>query len=175
MIFVSVFNALCVCVSRLSAVIIEQPVKLVRISRWEKMTSEELLWNRYKHDVELYRTYLDLVIKINVFYYAVTGAIISFYFLHIEKEPLVKYSLIFPFLMSLALAIFFWRSAGAAKPSQQEIQRLSTALGFEVYSVVPTVLSFLLMVFFWLFVIVDMGLITLFFKDVNFCAAFKLK
>ena len=131
-----------------------------------------LLWERYKHDVELHRTYLDLVIKINVFYYAITGAIISFYFLHVKDEPLLKYSLILPFLMSIGLAIFFWRSAGASQPSQKEIARLAGALGFEVYSVVAAVLEFLLRIFFYMFMLVALGLLVLFFKDFSLCDFF---
>lgn len=137
------------------------------------MIPEEIAWNRYKHDVELHRTYLDLVVKINALYYAVTGAIISFYFLHIEKDPLIKYSLIFPLFMSLALAIFFWRSAKACKPSQDEIERLSKVLKFEAYSVVPTVLASLLRIFLGLFILTSLGLLVLLFKDVNFCNMIK--
>jgi hypothetical protein len=46
------------------------------------MDEPELLWKQYQQNVDLYKFYLDLLIKFNVFYYAVTGAIISFVLAH---------------------------------------------------------------------------------------------
>lgn len=51
------------------------------------MDDRELLWKQYQLNIELYRTYLDLALKLNLFYYAITGAIVSFYFAHPE-DPL---------------------------------------------------------------------------------------
>ncbi len=39
----------------------------------------ELLWREYQLGVDLYKFYLDLVIKAIVGYYAITGGILSFY------------------------------------------------------------------------------------------------
>lgn len=72
-----------------------------------KVLGNNLDWENYKHQVEIHRSYLDLVIKINAFYYAITGAIVSFYFLHIDKEPLVNFSLLLPLIMSAGLMVFF--------------------------------------------------------------------
>lgn len=126
--------------------------------------SDDLLWKRYEHDVSLHRGYLDLVLKLNIFYYAVTGAIISFYFLH-SSEPLIKYSLVLPFIMSVALAVFFWRAASAADISNKYIMDISEKLGFDVYSAVAEVLSFLLRIFFCLMVVSSVGIAILFLKD----------
>lgn len=126
--------------------------------------SDDLLWKRYEHDVNLHRGYLDLVLKLNIFYYAVTGAIISFYFLH-SSEPLIKYSLVLPFIMSVALAVFFWRAASAADISDKYIMDVAEKLGFDVYSAVAKVLSFLLRIFFCLMVISSAGIAILFLKD----------
>ncbi|GJL85248.1 MAG: hypothetical protein DHS20C02_10230 [Micavibrio sp.] len=134
---------------------------------------KKMLWERYKHDVELHRSYLDLVIKINALYYAITGAIVSFYFLHIGDDPLVKWSLLLPILMSIFLAYFFWRSADASRPSQAEIERVSEELGFQVPSAVAAVLELLLKIFFCLFVLVSIGLIILLFKDFKLCGYIK--
>jgi len=40
------------------------------------------LWKQYEISVDLYKHYLKLAIEINVFYYAITGAIVSYYFAH---------------------------------------------------------------------------------------------
>ena len=78
------------------------------------MDARELLWKQYNLNVGLYRGYLELVVKMNVFYYAVTGAILSYYFAH-AAEPLVKWSLLLPLAMSLALHIFpYWCEARAS-------------------------------------------------------------
>ncbi len=131
-------------------------------------------WARYQHEVDLHRSYLDLVIKINAFYYAVTGAIVSFYFLHIDKEPLLKFSLILPLIMTIALAVFYFRAANAADISQKNIELLTKNLDFEVGSVVAAVLAFLLRVFFWLFLISAVGLFILLVKDYNISCLFVL-
>lgn len=44
------------------------------------MDALEIKWNDFKLNVELHKSYLDLALKINLFYYAITGAILSFYF-----------------------------------------------------------------------------------------------
>jgi len=69
------------------------------------MDDRELLWHQYQMNVDLYKGYLDLVVKINVFYYDITGAIVSFYFSN-ASEPLIKWSLLLPLLMSIALGVF---------------------------------------------------------------------
>jgi hypothetical protein len=46
-----------------------------------RMDAPELLWRQYALSVDLYKFYMDLVVKFNVFYYAVTGAILSFFLL----------------------------------------------------------------------------------------------
>jgi hypothetical protein len=122
------------------------------------------LWEQYKHCIDLHRSYLDLVIKINVFYYAVTGAIISFYFYNSE-DPLMRFSLVLPFLMSIALAIFFYRAASAADVTHSDIEKMATNLGFEVFSVIAAVLAFLLRIFFGLMVVSAIGIFILFFRD----------
>ena len=133
------------------------------------MNDSDTLWERYKHEVELHRGYLDLVIKINIFYYAITGAVISFYFLHFKDEPLLIYALILPFVMSVAFAIFFYRSAMAADISQRYIEKITEEMKLDYFSAVGSVLSFLLRIFFWLFIVVASGLFILFIIHGGFC------
>jgi len=66
----------------------------------------DLLWKQYELHVGLYKHYLELVLKFNVFYYAATGAILSYFFSKTDV-PLIKYSLLFPIIMSLGFAILF--------------------------------------------------------------------
>ncbi len=68
------------------------------------MDKQELLWRQYSQNVELYKFYMEIVIKFNIFYYAVTGAIVSFFFKNSTISN-IKYSLLFPILMSIAFAV----------------------------------------------------------------------
>jgi len=95
------------------------------------MDDRELDWNNYNMGVNLYRSYLDLVIKINLFYYAITGAIVSYYFAH-SNNGLVKYSLLLPILMSILFAAFFIYSAVLANNMRNDIRKSAKALGFDV-------------------------------------------
>ena len=128
------------------------------------MSDKELLWEKYKHVVDIHRSYMDLAVKVNAFYYAITGAIISFYFLHYDNEHLVRYSLVFPFVMSVGLAIFFGKYAFSSRTSDKELRDLARKLEFETYSIIAKALEFMLWVFFILFIIVAIGLLILFFR-----------
>jgi hypothetical protein len=45
---------------------------------------------------------MDLILKANAFFYAITGGILSFFLLHPE-QPVIKWSLLLPAIMSIAL------------------------------------------------------------------------
>jgi len=132
------------------------------------MDRTQLLWEKYKQEVEMHRGYLDLALKLNVFYFAITGAIISFYFLHIHEEPLVRYSLILPLVMSLGLGVFLWAGSNLSKESQQEFETLAKELNFRVFSAIAHVLEPLLRIFSVFLFLVAAGLAILIFKDIDF-------
>src|SRR5712692_1748083 len=68
----------------------------------------DILWKNYVLWVDLYRDYLSLVLRANLFFYAITGAITSYYLAH-QSVPEARYGLLLPMLMSLGLAgIFFY-------------------------------------------------------------------
>jgi hypothetical protein len=67
---------------------------------------DDLLWKQYCLHVDLYKFYLEIAIKVNVFYYAITGGILSFYFSN-PKEQFAKYALVLPAIMSAAFGMLF--------------------------------------------------------------------
>jgi len=68
----------------------------------------ERCWNDYLLHIDLYKHYLRLSLELNLFYYAVTGAFISFYFSRPASDrPLLRYSLLLPIAMSFLFACFF--------------------------------------------------------------------
>lgn len=129
------------------------------------MDDRELIWNNYKLSIDLYRYYLQLIIKINIFYYAITGAILSYYFLHKEDNGLALYSLILPLLMSLGLAILFLYGANRAAITRNDIINMATTLEFEA-APETRVLIFLLYVFAIIFILVFIGLFIYLYKYV---------
>ena len=90
------------------------------------------LWAQYEHNTNLYKFYFDLFIKIHLFYYGITGGIIAFYFTNNSIE-FIKYSLLLPILVSLALMILFWIGAGMIKVIGDEILLLVEKLDLEAY------------------------------------------
>jgi hypothetical protein len=70
-------------------------------------------WNRYALHIDLYKFYFDLIIKINIFYYGITGAILSFYLSKEANNTQLEYILFLPIIFGLsiiALCIFGDRS-----------------------------------------------------------------
>ncbi len=118
--------------------------------------SENIQWENYKLHVDLYRSYLDLALKLNLFYYAITGAILSFYFSH-QTDPLIRYSLILPLVMSIAFAGFFAYGAKLNNVTREAIDNMSTALNLPIAPEVR-VLSVYLWIFVILFLIVALSL-----------------
>ncbi len=125
------------------------------------MDDKEILWNQYKLNVDLYRSYLELVVKINVFYYGITGAILSFYFAH-PQEALLKYALLLPLVMSVALGVFFLIGAWLARVPRLETFKIRDALGLLAAPEIG-VLIILLVIMAILMFIVARGLICVMF------------
>lgn len=116
------------------------------------MNDRELLWKQYSQNVDLYRFYMELVIKINVFYYAVTGAILSYYFSHTTMES-VHLSLVLPLVMSVAFAGFFIYGAVLTGVLRADVFEIRDALGLRAAPDLG-VLSVLLYIFAVVFLIV---------------------
>lgn len=108
--------------------------------------SREDLWKQYEISVDLYKHYLKLVIEMNVFYYAITGAIVSYYFAHRTEEPEIRFALVLPILMSLLLAGFFIYGSIMNRFSRVDMFRIRDALGLRVAPEFA-VLSWLLVIF----------------------------
>jgi hypothetical protein len=121
----------------------------------------DLLWKKYDQEVSLYKSYLELLIKLNIFYYAITGAIVSFCLLHKDAHGLVQYALLLPVLMSGALAYFYFDSRSGIACIQNELKNLAEKLGLESYSLVPELVDTLLFIFGILASIILAGLLGL--------------
>ena len=65
----------------------------------KQMDEKEIIWRELEKDIDLYKFYLDVIIKSAIFVFGITGGIISYYFAN-ESKPLIQYSLIFPTIMN---------------------------------------------------------------------------
>src|SRR5262245_53787818 len=71
--------------------------------------ANELLWKQYALHVDLYKVYMDMVLKIDGFYVLTVGAILSYFFSKISSDSqtitpgIIKHVLWFPILVSACL------------------------------------------------------------------------
>jgi len=128
--------------------------------------SKDDLWKQCEISVDLYKHYLKLTIEINVFYYAITGAIVSYYFAHRMEAPDIRFALMLPILMSVLLALFFIYGSIINRYSRDEMFRVRDALGLRVAPEFA-VLGWLLVVFAALMVLVALSLGAILFGCVN--------
>lgn len=96
------------------------------------MNETEIKWNDFKMSVDLHRSYLDLAVKLNMFYYAITGAILSFHFSN-DGIEVAKYALYLPLLLSVGLSVFFIWAAFLAQNLRMSIKTTAKSLGLTYY------------------------------------------
>ena len=76
----------------------------------QNLPNQELLWRQYNLLVDIYKYYLDMTLRVNLFFYGITGAILTFYFANTNID-LIQYSLLLPIAMSLGFGgLFFYGS-----------------------------------------------------------------
>jgi hypothetical protein len=92
----------------------------------------ELKWRQYELLVNMYRFYLELFLKFNVFLYAVTGAIVSVYLTKLN-EPVMRFALLLPVVMNLFFGLVFVYGATRIEVSQKEVKEICGALELSTY------------------------------------------
>lgn len=101
----------------------------------EPPSETEILWRQYANHVDLYKFYLDVTLKALGFYYAITGAIISYYFAH-QSDRRMVFALLLPIVMSVALATIFGYGAVLMNAIREEVfsiaKKLKLDTGVEV-------------------------------------------
>lgn len=94
------------------------------------MTNRELLWHQYSQNVELFKYYLKLVVEFNVFFYGITGAVVSYYLAH-ASEHYMRHALLLPFAMSALFAGFFIYGAILVPHLRREVFAIRDKLGLQ--------------------------------------------
>lgn len=108
----------------------------------EELSERELLWRQYELHIDLYKFYLDIALKANVFFYVITGGILTFYFAH-SSERLIKYSLLLPIVLSMALGGVFIHGSKLLRVTRKDIMYTRDALGLRVAPDVRVLAGFL--------------------------------
>jgi hypothetical protein len=91
-----------------------------------------MLWNQYILWIELYKYYLDSAFKANVFFYAITGGILTFYFSNPQKQY-VKYALLLPTLISGSFFYIAIYGINKFEITKKEVASLAKQLAIKVY------------------------------------------
>ena len=114
------------------------------------------LWKEFDKNIDLYKFYLEIVLKTSIFIFGITGAIISYYFSNSSK-PLVKFSLVLPLIMNIGFAYLCFKGANFADILDRDHEILSEELGTKL-ALTLSPLYEVLRLFTVLYVLVSIGL-----------------
>jgi hypothetical protein len=90
-------------------------------------SDREVLWRDYALNADLYKFYMDLMSKANVYYYGITGAIVSFCVSRSSLEY-TRWALLLPIIISVFLAFIFAWSSRSAMVMSADTAQLSNRL-----------------------------------------------
>jgi len=96
------------------------------------MDVNSIEWKDYEMSVEMHKSYLDFAIKLNLFHYAITGAILSFHFAK-ESPEVSIIGLFLPMALSLALGCFLLYCVKFAWTLRANIKYRAEILKLHVY------------------------------------------
>jgi hypothetical protein len=130
------------------------------------MPDPEILWRQYAQNVDLYKFYLELVTKVTAFYYAVTGAILAYYFQH-STEPLSRFAVLLPVVVSFAIGGIFIYGSFLLRVVRTELFRIRDQLELETAPDIM-VLAVFLRVFAALLLLTGASLVWLFCHEGGF-------
>jgi hypothetical protein len=109
------------------------------------MNDDELLMSIIEKDIDLYKFYLDVSLKLSIFVFGTTGAIVSYQQANLAKNSLIGFSLIFPLVLNLGFAVICRRGIRPAIELSHEHQarvnalrlQRNHALAIEAYDLTP--------------------------------------
>lgn len=119
----------------------------------------EAMWKEYELHIELYKYYLDLGLKANLFFYFITGGILGIY-LNNPASRLMKFSLLLPILISLAFGGVFIHGAFLWMRVSVVIREIRRELKLKKAPDI-NILSVLLLVFGTIFLVIGISIILL--------------
>jgi len=94
--------------------------------------SDDNCMKQYQMMVDIYKFHFEIVLKFIIFYYAITGAILSYY-LSKENTGFMRFALVLPIFMGLALGVFAFFGAKEVNPLKKDIIRVTKHLHLEPF------------------------------------------
>ncbi|HKO35056.1 MAG TPA: hypothetical protein VJV21_01170 [Pyrinomonadaceae bacterium] len=152
--------------------VLDREAASVGLNATNDAPSSDLLWKQYELHVDLYKHLLELTLKFNGFYWVGTGAVLSFYFSK-SNEPMIKYALLFPVLVSVLLVPFFASGVVLLNVTRKHIYNLSARMGLYIAPEI-NVLGALLASTAFLLIIVAGSLLWFFFPNLIWVAVLIL-
>jgi len=104
----------------------------------DNQEDKELLWHEYKLHIELFNSYLTTCLIINIFYYAFTGAMLSYYFKSDPSKFLV--SIVYLFVLGGFLLCIFFETKSKLVVYGDYVYFIAKKIGIKFIHVKPTTL-----------------------------------
>ncbi len=74
-----------------------------------------MVWSFPKKESHIrFKGYLDTALTANIWFYAFTGAILTYYLAHRERKQYLRYSLLLPFVLGILIIFISWKGIGQA-------------------------------------------------------------
>lgn len=109
--------------------------------------------------ISAYRYYLNIALKVNVFYYFTSGVVLGFYLKETENTHL-EYFLLLPIFMGAVLGGIFIYAARLQKRAANTIETIRRELSLDIKEIPDIDLLYILLrMFGWIFFIVGVALI----------------
>lgn len=126
------------------------------------MDRQDLLWKQYELHVSLYKFYLELTLKVNAAFYAISGAVATYVLTH-QAVSAAKAALLIPAVLGVGLTFVAAYGAVMQDQTRNELLAIRDTLQLQTIPEIK-VLAFLLWVSALGFVAVSFGLLLLWCK-----------
>lgn len=87
---------------------------------------------QYGMMLDVYKFHFEIVLKLLIFYYAVSGGILSYY-LSQPNKGFTRYALVLPVFMSIVLGVFAFLGASQVNPMGEDIVRVTGDLQLDPF------------------------------------------
>jgi hypothetical protein len=111
---------------------------------------DELLWRQYSLHYDVYKFHFDGCVKYTSLVFAITGALLGYYFKELQGHPNAKWVLFPAVVMNLCVGVGCFVGGCAVGPRKREINVIAKRFGFSS----PPNMSLLQMVL-WLMCLVN--------------------
>lgn len=127
----------------------------------DNLEQDNLLWKQYNVYTDLFKFYVNTTWQVVTWFYAITGAILVYYFDHAPKNAYLRYALVLPAVLSFGFSRIFTVGARQSKDLVNWLEYIRSQLSLPGRPHVE-VLNLFLEQSSKLFLVTTIGLIVLF-------------